>query len=66
MDHSGPVVGLDQSADAFPAQPPYQLDYAKWYAALSGHNDGRSRDAGDIAAPSVGPRELLISEAEAA
>ncbi|MFL5759596.1 MAG: hypothetical protein ACJ789_07655 [Thermomicrobiales bacterium] len=62
MDHSQPVADRSQGVNLSPARPRYHLDYAKWYAALSGHNDG----CGTGASPSFDLRDLFLAEAEAA
>jgi hypothetical protein len=69
MDHDRSVASPQQGADASSAQSRYQLNYAKWYAALAAPN-GRPGDrayAGNSdARPSIDFRDSLIPEADAA
>jgi hypothetical protein len=70
MDKSRLVACPNQGADSSPAQLPYQIDYATWYARLSAAGDKPSADraANDSAdaTRSLGLRDSIIPEAEAA
>jgi hypothetical protein len=69
-DQSRLVACPNHGSNASSAQPPYQIDYATWYARLSAvadkSSEDRAADGGADATRSLDLRDSIIPEADAA